>query len=227
MADPVPGRPATRQAWQLSGGRQRDDWPGAPGRGRRALPSPLHTGRWTSTWRRAGRRACAGARARAAPARDRWYPARCGQGPGQVPGGPRPGGDPTRAVGAPRPWPPGAGPPGAGPAGGSYGPPPGPAKGGKRRIVRDARSRRLVRKVDTWTVLKVSLTFYCCVLVVLIVAGILLWNVAAAFGVIDTFDKLVRSLFALTSFRIHPFAALIWGSAAAQLYACSGRCATS
>jgi hypothetical protein len=70
-----------------------------------------------------------------------------------------------------------------------------------------------VRKVDTWTVLKVSLAFYCCVLVVLIVAGIVLWNVAAAFGVIDTFDKLVRSLFALTSFKIHPVTALIWGSA--------------
>jgi hypothetical protein len=59
----------------------------------------------------------------------------------------------------------------------------------------------------------VSLIFYLCVLVVLIVAGTVLWNVAAALGVITSAEKLIRSLFALTSFQLHPLTALIWGSA--------------
>ncbi len=84
---------------------------------------------------------------------------------------------------------------------------------GKVRVVRDTRNRRLVRRVDVWSVFKVSVTFYVCILVVLLVAGTVLWNVASAFGVIKTIDKLVRSLFALTSFQIHPLAALAWGAA--------------
>lgn len=60
---------------------------------------------------------------------------------------------------------------------------------------------------------KVSFVFYLCVLIVLVVAGTVLWNVAAAFGVITSIEKLVRSLFALTSFKLHPLTALIWGSA--------------
>jgi hypothetical protein len=71
----------------------------------------------------------------------------------------------------------------------------------------------LVRKLDLVSVLKVSLAFYLCIFIVLVVAGAVLWNVAAAFGVIDTFDKLVRSLFALSSFKLHPLAAFMWGSA--------------
>lgn len=74
-------------------------------------------------------------------------------------------------------------------------------------------SRRVVRRIDVLSVAKVSLIFYLCVLVVLIVAGIVLWNVAAAFGVITSAEKLVRSLFALTTFKLHPLTALIWGSA--------------
>ncbi|HYA44103.1 MAG TPA: DUF3566 domain-containing protein [Acidimicrobiales bacterium] len=66
--------------------------------------------------------------------------------------------------------------------------------------------------MDTWTVFKVSLAFYACVLIVLLIAGAILWNVAAAFGVLDNFDKLVRSLFALTSFKLHPLTALAWGA---------------
>jgi len=62
-------------------------------------------------------------------------------------------------------------------------------------------------------VLKVSLAFYLCVLVVLLVAGAVLWNVAEAAGLIGKLDKLVRSLFALSSFQLHPLSALAWGSA--------------
>lgn len=138
---------------------------------------------------------------------------------GPVPNGapgtrPRPA-DPTR-VGAQRPRPP------AGPVARQGANPPTQAvpqqgKQPKRVLVRDVQSRRVLRRFDVWSVCKVSFIFYLCVLVVLIAAGVVLWNVAAAFGVITSLDKLVRSLFALKSFRLHPMSALIWGSAVGAL----------
>ncbi len=82
-----------------------------------------------------------------------------------------------------------------------------------RQRVPDVRRRRVVRRIDVWAVFKLSLVFYLCVLVVMLVAGIVLWNVAAAFGVIHNLDKLVRSLFALSSFKLRPLSALGWGAA--------------
>jgi Transmembrane domain of unknown function (DUF3566) len=58
-----------------------------------------------------------------------------------------------------------------------------------------------------------SLIFYLCVLVVLLIAATVLWNVAEAAGTIKQLDKLVRSLFALSKFQLHPVTALEWGSA--------------
>jgi hypothetical protein len=88
---------------------------------------------------------------------------------------------------------------------------------GRPRVVRDIRNRRLVRRVDVRSVLKVSFVFYLCVLAAVLVAGVILWNVATTFGVIKSIDKLVRSLFALSSFQIHPMAALGWGAAVGGL----------
>jgi hypothetical protein len=87
------------------------------------------------------------------------------------------------------------------------------AEGGRPRLALGPRNRRVVRHLDIWSVAKVSFIFYFCVLIVLLVAGAVLWNVAAAFGVITTLEKLVRSLFALSSFKVHPLAALAWGAA--------------
>jgi ABC-type sugar transport system permease subunit len=82
----------------------------------------------------------------------------------------------------------------------------------KQQIVRGVRSRRLVRRLDIWSVFRVSVVFYACVFIVMMIAGIALWNVAAAFGVITDGEKLVRSLFALTTFVLHPITALFWGA---------------
>jgi hypothetical protein len=79
--------------------------------------------------------------------------------------------------------------------------------------VPDVRRRRVVRRIDVWAAFKLSLAFYLCGLVVMLVAGTVLWNVAAAFGVIHNLDKLVRSLFALSSFKLRPLSTLAWGSA--------------
>ena len=40
------------------------------------------------------------------------------------------------------------------------------------------RARRVIRKVDTWSVLKLSLLFYLALLLTFLVAGVILWQVA-------------------------------------------------
>ncbi|MGH9153213.1 MAG: DUF3566 domain-containing protein [Acidimicrobiales bacterium] len=65
------------------------------------------------------------------------------------------------------------------------------------------RVRRVVRRVDPWSVLRFSLVFYACMLVVALVAGVLLWAAASTTGVIDNVERFVKELFALESFRIN------------------------
>jgi hypothetical protein len=72
------------------------------------------------------------------------------------------------------------------------------------RVVRGRRTRRVVRKIDVWTVFKMSLLFYLCIFLVLLIAGIVLWNIADAFNVIHSVEKFIRSLFDLSKFTFHP-----------------------
>lgn len=72
------------------------------------------------------------------------------------------------------------------------------------RVARGRRTRRVVRKVDVWTVFKMSLLFYLCIFLVLLIAGIVLWNIADAFNVIHSIEKFIRSLFDLSKFTFHP-----------------------
>lgn len=67
------------------------------------------------------------------------------------------------------------------------------------------RARRVIRKVDTWSILRFSVLFYASLLVVVLVAGILLWVAASSVGVVDNFEDFVKELFALESFRISGF----------------------
>jgi hypothetical protein len=94
-----------------------------------------------------------------------------------------------------------------------YGPPVPVDGNGKAPDGRAASRRQVVRRVSVWSVLKVSLIFYLLVLAVFLITGAALWNVASDFGLINSVDKLVRSLFALSSFKLHPLAALAWGTA--------------
>lgn len=79
---------------------------------------------------------------------------------------------------------------------------PGPSRGA--RVVQGRRTRRVVRKIDVWTVLKMSLLFYLCVLLVMLIAGIVLWNIADAFNIIHSVEKFIRSIFDLAKFTFHP-----------------------
>jgi hypothetical protein len=63
------------------------------------------------------------------------------------------------------------------------------------------RVRRVVRKVDVWTVLRFSALLYLSLFIVLLVTGVLLWLAAALTGVTDNAQDFIAETFALESFR--------------------------
>jgi hypothetical protein len=77
-----------------------------------------------------------------------------------------------------------------------------------RRVVQGRRVRRVVRRIDAWSVFKLSLLFYLCICLVLLIAGVILWNVASAFNVIHNVEKFIKSLFDLQTFKFQPTAIL-------------------
>lgn len=69
--------------------------------------------------------------------------------------------------------------------------------------LRARKVRRLVRHVEPWSVLKVSLIFYFCLWVILLVAGVILWSFAVTSGTIDNVENFITELFALESFEFN------------------------
>jgi len=62
------------------------------------------------------------------------------------------------------------------------------------------RVRRVVRRLDPWSVLKVSLIFYLCCYVVAMVAGVLLWNLADQAEVIEKIESFIEDMGAFQEF---------------------------
>jgi hypothetical protein len=60
---------------------------------------------------------------------------------------------------------------------------------------------RVVRRIDPWTVLKVSVIFWLLTYAVLLVAGVLLWNLANTTGTVENVEGFIRDLFALETFE--------------------------
>jgi hypothetical protein len=56
------------------------------------------------------------------------------------------------------------------------------------------RVRRVVRRIDTWSVFKVSALFYVSLALVLLLAGILLWAAGSTIGVIGSIEKFMSSI---------------------------------
>jgi Transmembrane domain of unknown function (DUF3566) len=79
-----------------------------------------------------------------------------------------------------------------------------PPKVRRRRVVQGRRVRRVVRRIDAWTVLKLSFMFYLSVALVLMIAGVILWNIASTFNVIHNVEKFIRSLLDLQTFTLRP-----------------------
>jgi hypothetical protein len=69
--------------------------------------------------------------------------------------------------------------------------------------LRARKVRRLVRHVEPWSVLKISLIFYFCLWVILLIAGVILWSLAVSSGTVDNIETFVTELFALESFTFN------------------------
>ena len=63
------------------------------------------------------------------------------------------------------------------------------------------RYRQTVQKLDLWSVLKLSLCFYLCGLIVTIVAGVVLWLIGDAFGVIHDVEHFMNDLLSSKNFK--------------------------
>src|ERR671936_585691 len=74
--------------------------------------------------------------------------------------------------------------------------------GGARKARRRS-ARVVVRKVGPWSIFKLSLFFYFCIMLVVLGAFTILYLVLGAIGALDSVTRLIRDLFADQSFRIH------------------------
>src|SRR6266550_6243356 len=70
------------------------------------------------------------------------------------------------------------------------------------RQVYERRYVQTIRSVDLWSVLKVSICFYLCSLIVLLVAGVMLWWIASAAGVVASIESFVGELVNNKDFRL-------------------------
>jgi hypothetical protein len=52
----------------------------------------------------------------------------------------------------------------------------------------------VVRKIDTWSVLKVSALFFLSLVLVLLIAGVILWAAGSMLGAIDGVEKFMRAI---------------------------------
>ena len=72
---------------------------------------------------------------------------------------------------------------------------------GHRRGYRVRRVRRLMRHIEPWSVLKVSLVFYLCVWGLMVIATRMLWSAADEAGTIEKVESFIEELFALETFE--------------------------
>ena len=79
-----------------------------------------------------------------------------------------------------------------------------PKRREKRQKLLARKVRRVVRHLDPWSVLKVSLIFYLCGYIVTMVAGVLLWNIAERADMIEKLEGVVEDLGAFESFELLP-----------------------
>jgi Transmembrane domain of unknown function (DUF3566) len=66
--------------------------------------------------------------------------------------------------------------------------------------LRARKVKRIVRHIDPWSVLKLSLLFYACLFVIVMVAGTLLWNLAGAAGTIASIESFIKDIGAFKTF---------------------------
>ena len=67
-------------------------------------------------------------------------------------------------------------------------------------MARGRRVRRVVRRIDPWSVLKVSLLFFLSLAIVLLTGAVILWSVAQSSGAVHKIEKFMDGL-GFTDFR--------------------------
>jgi hypothetical protein len=72
-----------------------------------------------------------------------------------------------------------------------------------RNQLRARKVQRIVRRVDPWSVLKLSLVFYFCVWVMVIVAAVLLWGVAVGSGTVGSLESFIAEFLAFEEFQFN------------------------
>lgn len=76
---------------------------------------------------------------------------------------------------------------------------------------RGRQTRVVLRKISPWSVFRFSVLFYFCLMVVLLLAGTVLYFLLGLIGVIDSITRLVQELFADQSFVISGFSLFLRG----------------
>ena len=66
------------------------------------------------------------------------------------------------------------------------------------------RVRHKLRRVDLWSVLKISLCFYTAAMLIVLLTGVVLWLIADAAGVLGKIEKNIASLMSAPDYRIVP-----------------------
>lgn len=96
----------------------------------------------------------------------------------------------------------------------------------RRQVRRDAkvsarRVRRVVRRIDPWSVFKVSGLFWVCLWAIVVLAAVLLWRAAVTSGSVDDIESFIVDL-GFADFDFHPqqmFESLFFGGAIVALAA--------
>ncbi len=81
-------------------------------------------------------------------------------------------------------------------------PPPNAAGRGQIKAVKARQVQRVVTRLDPWSMLRVSLSFAFCLWMILVVAGVLLWQGAVVTGSISKVEDFLAQLLAESSFTI-------------------------
>jgi Transmembrane domain of unknown function (DUF3566) len=73
----------------------------------------------------------------------------------------------------------------------------------RRGGLRARRVHRIIRRVDPWSVLKLSLLFYFCVWAMVVVSGVLIWGVAVSSGTVENIEGFIERLLSFEEFTFN------------------------
>jgi hypothetical protein len=77
-------------------------------------------------------------------------------------------------------------------------------RGPTPRMVEVRRVRRVLRRIDTWSVFRFAVVLYLCGLIVFATTGVGLWLLASGAGAIPSIEHFITQLFALKRFTFKP-----------------------